>query len=233
MRKFRYMLVLPFFYLPLAIMAQVTIGSNVIPNPGAIVDLKEDGSSAQNSVRGVNLPKVELQNINELYPMFTSGDAAYTSDEKKIHTGLAIYNITDDLAKRLCPGPYVWNGGKWIRLLGECDDNSILCNSSTLVQITGTSGSPITPVSHTISMKLVYDGVNIPMGTILNQGGSSINGLLVEVSTAVVETAPATPTVNLTISGTPTVSGICGIPIEITLLNGEKLTCTIKVEIVI
>jgi len=224
---------LPFFFLPMMMMAQVTIGSGVIPNPGAIVDLKEDGNREENSKRGLNLPRVELQNINELYPMFASGDPAYINDEKKTHIGLTIYNIKDDPANRLCPGPYVWNGSKWLRLWGDCETNSILCNSSTLVQITGTSGSPISPVSHTLNLILVYDGINLPSGTIINQGGAAIKGLQVQTSAAVSATAPSTPTINVTISGTPTVPGIYGIPIEITLTNGEKLNCSINVEVTI
>ncbi len=231
MKMFRYILILPFFFLTVIAMAQVTIGSGITPNPGAILDLKEDNSVNQNSTRGLGLPRVELEDINELYPMFASGDPAYTPDQKKIHIGLAIYNTKDDLSNRLCPGPYAWNGNKWIRLWGDCETNSVSCNPSIVLQIAGTSGVPITPVSHAINLILVYAGINLSAGTILNQGGAAINGLLVQTSTAVAVTAPSSPAINVTLSGIPTVAGIYGIPIEISLTNGEKLMCSINVEV--
>lgn len=232
MKKFRYILILPILFISTMAMAQVTIGSSVIPNPGAILDLKQDNNKEENSTLGLGLPRVELDNINELYPMFAMADPAYTNDEKKKHTGLTIYNITNDLAIQLCPGPFAWNGSKWIRLWGECESNSISCNSSSLLQITTVLGNPITPVSHNIDLTLVYDGINLPTGTILNQAGTAINGLLVTTTAAVIGTAPLTPTVNVSINGTPTFEDIVRIPIEIILNNGEKLTCGINVEII-
>jgi len=232
MRKFKYTLILPFFFLPVMLMAQVTIGSDIAHNPGAILDLKQDNGKEQNSNRGLGLPRVELQNTDELYPMFTSGDANYTTDQKKAHTGLTVYNTKDDPIERLCPGPYTWEGEKWVRLWGECETNSILCNSSTLLQVITPLGSPINPVSHTIELTLVYGEINLPAGTILNQGGTAVNGLQVQTNASVIGTAPITPIVNVNIIGIPTLAGVFNIPVEITLVNGDKLTCGINIEII-
>ena len=52
--------------------AQVTIGSNVSPEGGSVLDIKEfiPKSENQTSDKGVVLPRVLLTNKNELYPMY-------------------------------------------------------------------------------------------------------------------------------------------------------------------
>lgn len=46
--------------------SQVTIGSSLKPNEGALLDLKENDNIESNSTRGLHLPIVELHDINKL-----------------------------------------------------------------------------------------------------------------------------------------------------------------------
>lgn len=122
--------------------AQVTIGLGEEPMPGALLQLKEIANApvgGMNSTKGLMLPRVNLVGVSE--PKI--GDATDFTSEENIHTGLWVYNLTDntivglpnyepDLAKQLCPGPYVWDGENWIRLLGPCNvlsyGGKILCD---------------------------------------------------------------------------------------------------------
>lgn len=108
------------------IKAQVTIGSNIPSKEGALLDLKENGNNAVNSARGLMLPRVNLTDMSNLYPMFESTsvpgtpNGEYNTPEKKsnqdaIHTGLLVYNLNS--CKGFSPGAYSWLGDKW-KLLG-------------------------------------------------------------------------------------------------------------------
>ncbi|PXV58936.1 hypothetical protein CLV62_14011 [Dysgonomonas alginatilytica] len=101
-----------------ALSAQVTIGGALEPSKGALLDLKEFESKDNNvnSTKGLMLPRVDIQNINELYPMF-SNDADYNNSTKpefkdalkQSHIGLMVYNTNECLGK----GLMVWNGTMW------------------------------------------------------------------------------------------------------------------------
>jgi hypothetical protein len=105
--------------------SQVTIGSNSQVNKGSILDIKETDSPNANSTRGVNLPRVGLTEIDQLYPMF-DGISDYQNGqplkikEDQAHIGLVVYNRTTNLPKQLCPGVYVWIGSQWRRLGRPC-----------------------------------------------------------------------------------------------------------------
>ena len=99
--------------------AQVTIGSDVEPVGGAALDIKQqqkdDGSA--NSTLGLALPRVNLTDLNKLYPMFTG---TYNAGEGPKHTGLTVYNVNDSRCARICPGIYVWKGAEWVKLGKPC-----------------------------------------------------------------------------------------------------------------
>ncbi len=109
--------------------AQVTIGSDLVPNTGAILDIKEYNStdpSTDNTTatKGMKLPRVGLTDKTQLYPMF-AGDTDYENNtnnkketEDKIHTGLMVYNVNPDMCTDLYTGAQVWDGKQWT-LLGE------------------------------------------------------------------------------------------------------------------
>ncbi|WP_163356976.1 hypothetical protein [Dysgonomonas sp. 25] len=89
--------------------AQVTIGSGDTPLPGAILDLKESGTTT----KGLGLPRVALSAVDKL-KMGTAPEIT-NATEKQDHIGLVVYNIqqTGDL----CKGMHVWTGDKWEALV--------------------------------------------------------------------------------------------------------------------
>lgn len=99
----------------LSINAQITIGSNVAPVKGALLDLKEFAPDQNNmtATKGMGLPRVELTAINTLKPA-VSDHVEGTTDET--HIGLLVYNTN------LCidggAGIYVWTGEEW-KIIGS------------------------------------------------------------------------------------------------------------------
>lgn len=108
--------------------AQVTIGSNHAPSVGALLQLKENDGTSQNSTKGMMLPRVSLVDITNLYPMFleTDGSVAATYQANKsaldaAHTGMVVYN-TNNKGTDICKGLYVWDGDIWQKLhKGICE----------------------------------------------------------------------------------------------------------------
>lgn len=99
--------------------AQVTIGSQIKPEQGALLDLKETDSKDANSTRGLLLPRVALENEKELAPTVKGITSQKTKAE---HAGLVVYNTTN-AAPKLCPGLYYWNAEEWVRFYGSCQEN--------------------------------------------------------------------------------------------------------------
>jgi len=108
--------------------SQVTIGDDVEPADGALLQLKDNGtySGNVNASKGLILPRVDLTDEFNLFPMFEDdgsngykiGTTAYTkADEDKKHIGLMVYNTN------LClthngdgHGMFVWDGSRWTKL---------------------------------------------------------------------------------------------------------------------
>lgn len=100
--------------------AQVTIGSNIIPNEGALLDLKENNNDIQNSERGLGLPRAILNSLtisdgsNNLATTVKDSDASNSWD-KDLHIGLVLFNVNESYSCSGGPdrGLYVWNGEIW------------------------------------------------------------------------------------------------------------------------
>ncbi|MDR2954684.1 MAG: hypothetical protein LBV43_06355 [Prevotella sp.] len=102
--------------------AQITVGSNVPPVDGALLDLKQ----ASSTTKGLGLPRVILKSLtisagnnNDLKT--TIDGATGEAWDKDAHIGLVVYNIADasDCPATL-PGPYVWDGDQWeLLILGD------------------------------------------------------------------------------------------------------------------
>lgn len=110
------LLLSPFTFLS----AQVTIGSAIRPEKGALLDLKEHAPVADNrtSDKGLLLPRVNLDARNSLSPIIADNDPDI-ANLKRTHTGLMVYNLSTtsvletDPVKILKPGIYTWNGTLW------------------------------------------------------------------------------------------------------------------------
>lgn len=125
MKKFLTLIFLGLFLL--SVKAQVTIGTGEEPIQGALLQLKSIDkvtNDTRNAYKGLALPRVTLSDKNQLYPMFLTNpddpasgpNAAYQAgktDIDKIHTGLIVYNLTEDDDKELCLGLNQWDGEKW------------------------------------------------------------------------------------------------------------------------
>lgn len=113
--KYTLLLVVLCFFLVLPIVqtnAQVTIGSLQEPNKGAILDLKEEGSTT----RGLGMPRVMLKDLNKLI----MGDNVIEDEDMawEKHIGLLVYNMNRCIGKS-GEGLYVWKGDRWESLSNE------------------------------------------------------------------------------------------------------------------
>ena len=94
----------------LSVSAQVTVGSDVLPIEGALLDIKQNNGTDANATKGVVFPRVELQGRASLAPL-----AANTTANHKSHTGTVVYNLKAVTgANPLLVGLNVWDGTAWI-----------------------------------------------------------------------------------------------------------------------
>ncbi|WP_165022748.1 FISUMP domain-containing protein [Dysgonomonas sp. ZJ279] len=129
---FFYSLIILFSVLPLK--AQVTIGTNNKPHYGALLDLtggqSDSGSNAVVS-KGLGLPRVALEKIDQLFPML-KGDSDYENGTTKgdldaKHIGLLVYNTSMCVDNNSAnpQGLYVWDGLEW-KLLTELESENVV-----------------------------------------------------------------------------------------------------------
>lgn len=104
--------------------AQTTVGIDEDPAPGSLLQVKNiPGNGLVNADKGIGMPRMQLTDPNNLYPMFWNSSAnapttEYTSQKATIdetHKGLVVYNLKDNF----CPTPVigaginVWMGSVW------------------------------------------------------------------------------------------------------------------------
>lgn len=108
--------------------AQITIGMLEEPVQGALLDLKtqtSDVTTNANSNKGLALPRVNLVDLNLLRPMFDTDEEALDVTNMMTHTGLMVYNLTDDPDRHLLEGVYIWDGEKWDPVIPYDDSNEV------------------------------------------------------------------------------------------------------------
>lgn len=109
------------------IKGQVTIGSNIKPNSGALLDLKENDNINENSTKGLGLPRVNLTKWNSL-------DDLAGGLNKSEHIGLVVYHAgaVDLCAKEpFYNGVYVWTGSEWKYVSSTNNEEEALANITT------------------------------------------------------------------------------------------------------
>lgn len=182
------------------IAAQVTIGSDISPQNGVLLELKERTPSTPSldnstSDRGILFPRVKLTDKSNLFPMFEDdGNGGYKiestqyvkSDEDKAHTGLIVFNV--NLNKDFIGGLYIWNGEEWRKF----EDNpviqpsieSLICEAIQMSPNKYEKGSDFSGV-----LKVPYTGGNgglyhgLPKIEIKDTLGSTpVKGLYLELS---------------------------------------------------
>lgn len=121
MNKFNICIFLFGIFIFTKVHSQATIGSEINPNKGAILDLKENTNLLENSTKGLALPRVILLNstppLNRLAESI-GAKSGVTPWDVKLHTGLVIYSIKCN-ASGVSVGPYVWTGTEWEPLLED------------------------------------------------------------------------------------------------------------------
>ncbi len=99
---------------------QVTIGSIDQPSPGALLDLKQYPSEADNSNsnKGLLLPRVEI--VKESTDLATSLGLSAGIYDNQEHVGLMVYSIKNwGYPNVKCPGIYLWSGNAWSSAIGK------------------------------------------------------------------------------------------------------------------
>jgi uncharacterized protein (TIGR02145 family) len=138
-----------------ATQAQVTIGSGIPPEKGALLDLKENAPKPDNTTaaKGLLLPRVKLTEPDKLYPMFEGSPGSGTDNsnydspaekdaENSMHTGLWVYNLSQCDGK-FAQGVYSWTGAKWEQLT----HNPVLTGGNPVLNFT-----PALPASNFIEI---------------------------------------------------------------------------------
>jgi len=142
------------------VQAQVTIGSGVTPQTGALLDLKENDNSTNNSTKGLLYPRVALTYKNELRPMFTD---ATTAAQKTAHAGLVVFNTTEVAALDVTTfifkkGLYLWNGTTWGSVASSEVENGLSQTNLGVIKLGG-------PLTDTTSINMNGNGFSVVTGT--------------------------------------------------------------------
>lgn len=104
-----------------SLQAQVTIGSTEAPIQGALLDLKESGTTT----KGLGLPRVKLTAMNDITNGDITGVTATNADD---HIGLLIYHIGEQACESIPSGIYVWDGEQW-QAIGQTIDGYMFTDS--------------------------------------------------------------------------------------------------------
>lgn len=219
--------------------AQVVIGSKEKPQTGALLQLQNmtsipDGKAS--ATKGLLLPRVLLSKKKELYPMFLKdsdnpalGPTQEYTDNKsaldKIHTGLFVFNIKENVDEVLCLGVNLWDGEEW-----QCiRSNSYYEMDCSSVKVTGTyrENQQLDPNQHYITIDIIAD--DEANGAIYYIMTNTIDGIYFEGKGKLVT---GTQTIKLEGKGTPTSTAIKNFIIT---SNSTKstATCNAKVYVVI
>ncbi len=147
--------------------AQVNVGVGDPAEKYATLQIKdktkvssEPLDAATSEKGGLLLPRVELQKKKELLPFVTQAvvdaNGQEYQDEKKLHTGLIIYNLVENDEEELCLGLNQWDGEQWncfqskmgnaIAELGNCD--SLTFKGEYLDKVSLNSGNYMTIPLH-------------------------------------------------------------------------------------
>ena len=103
-------------------MAQTTIGADIAPVEGAILDLKQQDATSANVTanKGVVMPRVSLTAKNSLSPLVSGSPSTAV---RNAHVGTVVYNINPvaatSSAAGLTVGLYIWDGAKWMLVSNE------------------------------------------------------------------------------------------------------------------
>jgi hypothetical protein len=152
-------LCLLFFLVCLNGKAQVTIGSGHTPNKAALLDINEITSVGGETVNhgGILYPRVYLLKKDQLVPFFPAADTVttnYKTQQKPLHKGLVVYNLTNDSddsdGEGFEEGIYYWDGEKWVRTEKGKEPSVFTVKNCNLIKVYGdySNGVPLTTANY-------------------------------------------------------------------------------------
>ena len=140
-------ILLLFIGMTTSLQAQVTIGDEVQPREGLILDLKKTNPTGY--VGGLMLPNVVIEDLTLIPNTYTDAALIPNLDVYPELAGMVVYNTTAKPAGNIVEGVYMWDGDNWKLLSGsECED----------------PGVPIFMGGGTLSGKTCFDVVEIEPG---------------------------------------------------------------------
>lgn len=110
-------LIQAFVFNIIAAYSQVTVGTTEKPLSGALLHLKNIDNindDAVNATKGLLMPRVNLVQLSQIYPMYDYIQDIPSPLTEEEHTGLLVMNVTNN--ELICPGLHVWNGNMWVNL---------------------------------------------------------------------------------------------------------------------
>lgn len=119
---------LSMFFVTSNTFSQVTLGSLIPPSKGATLQIKSsdpDSNNGQTALdKGFLLPRVNLVSTRSLEPAVPSSATDYNA-QKMLHTGMMVFNLTENTSGGLQKGVYIWSGDEWQYMLTESKDLSL------------------------------------------------------------------------------------------------------------
>jgi len=160
----KYAILCLFVVLSVHATAQVTIGSDNEPDPGALLDLKEEAnypqagntSTLKNSTKGVLFPKVKLVRYNDLAPLYTS-----PNEKTRLNaTGMVVYNVNEN-ADQLFTGFHYWDGSVWKEMIvggssGSEGSRFYFSCGEVSVRANLKKGQPTNPATDQITVNVTF-----------------------------------------------------------------------------
>ena len=211
---YRYISYMAFLFAGLCIctssFSQVTIGTNVKPLTGALLDLKEkdDATGGATSDKGLLLPRVKLNTLKPEAGKLSESIGNTGTWTESVHTGLLVYNATNTLdacTGGTYQGVYIWSGAEWLPLF----QNKISTPTTDVTTdtyggansyIVAPEGTVIIPVQRAFDIWAAFTGTTPVTGKVLDP--TTAIGSLSGALTAKIIWQDAGSVTNATISGT-------------------------------
>ena len=96
--------------LPFTAHGQVKIGEEVLPTPGAVLDLNKTIGTSDYYLGGLLLPNVVITDLGLIPATFTEAGG----DDVNLNlAGLIVYNTNVNAAKNIKAGIHIWDGNDW------------------------------------------------------------------------------------------------------------------------
>jgi len=159
--------------------SQVTIGSSLKANEGALLDLKQENNDTggETSTKGLMLPRVELKTLTPATGKLSESIGNTGTWAENIHTGLLVYNVVNTLdacTGGAYDGVYVWTGTEWLPIYQNkievpTTDTSSDAYTGANSYIVATNSSVTIPLVRAFGIWNDFSGSTASTGKVLDQ----------------------------------------------------------------